>query len=217
MKSLGRLHVVIGICLLVASSLFAAELPAGAGANWTIESYVYNATKPIDFRLTNCTIGTAEYHLVPGGVVRAVADLCGSGLGVVPAPADAESLSQLIFDDGVTHTSYPVPALERGTSFGPVAPIRVDAQFGTYLTVYSDQAQTLTWTVYGPDGSEVGRGDAAASKGWSQSAIAVKVRSGSLRVVAGCPAFGICPAYPFLGFVAVTDVRGGNAIVTPLR
>jgi hypothetical protein len=217
MKSLGRLFVVTGICLLIASTLFAAELPAGAGANWTIESYVYNATKPVDFRLSNCTIGTVPYHVVPGGVVRAAADLCGSGLGVVPAPADAASGSQMIFDDGATHASYFVPALDRGVSFGPVAPIRVDAQFGTYLTVYNDNAQTLTWTVYGPDGSEAGRGDFAASKGWSQTAIAVPVRSGSLKVVAGCPAFGICPAYPFLGFVAVTDVRGGNAIVTPLK
>lgn len=215
----GRIHVVTGVLLLfLAMPLAAAHYaPAGSGQNWKVENYFWGASESVQFMVTNCTISAPKYTLVPGGVVRAQASLCGDGLGLVAVPDGVDSAALLEFYDGVTRSSYWVPALEKAELFGPVAPITVDQDRGTYLTIYSDKSQTLTWTVYGPGGAAIRTGDVSAAKGWSQSSVDVPVSAGSIKVVAGCPAFGICPAYPFAGFVAVTDKLGGNAVVVPLR
>lgn len=215
-----RLHVVTGLVLmLLAMPLAAAHYaPAGVGQNWYIENYFWGASENVKFSIVNCTISAPEFTLVPGGVVRAQATLCGDGLSLVVVPDNVKSAALLEFYDGVTKSSYWVPPLEKAKAFKPAAPIVVDPNRKTYLTVYSDEAQTLTWTVYEPDGTVAAQGDAQAAKGWSQTNIKIPTLSaGSIKVVAGCPSFGVCPAYPFAGFLAVTDTQGGNAAVVVLE
>jgi hypothetical protein len=214
----GKILMTMAIASMSLAVALGAELPAGHTSSWTIEHLVWNATATSTFSLTDCTgFGPLPtFTLRPGGVVRSEAFTCFDGLGVIEAPAGTQSASHMIFDDGTNHASYFVPSLDRKTS-STVAPIAVDMNTGTYVNVYCDQTTTITYTVYDASGAEATTGYYSAPAGWSQYSIGVPVRAGSLKLDAGCVGFGPCPSHPFLGFVSVTDVHGGNAIVLPLK
>jgi hypothetical protein len=223
MKSLGRLHVVIGICLLVASSLFAAELPAVNSAHWTTTHRFVaqpNATAPVSVELKadHCTIGPFPIaKVVPGGVAVGSPTVCADELDILTAPDTVDASALLVFDDGVTHHAYPVRGLDWITADSErVAPIINANGTGTWINTYAEKSTTVTAKVFDGDGKQIGFETYDAPAGWFQRRIVARTEGGSVVLSVGCGAFACVTQPPVVAFVAVTEERGGNADVLEL-
>jgi hypothetical protein len=156
MKSLGRLFVVTGICLLViASSLFAADFPVASAPHWTTTAYFVakaDASAPVTISIPQYLTAPRQVVVPVGGVASALLTLPG-GYGTMTFPDSVDAFVQLNYD-GDTKSSYPLSAISAYKSHR-FAPIVADGSTQTTVTMLCSSVTPVTLT---PDNGSGERG-----------------------------------------------------------
>jgi hypothetical protein len=225
-RVLGRLHVITALLVFgfvvwsgSLCSVRGGELPAASGLHWkAAERFVAkpNATAPVkvELKAKHCTLGPFPVAtVVPGGVAVGTPTVCGD-LDIIDVPETVDASALLVFDDGVTHNSYPVRALDWITGASErVAPIVNANGTGTWINTYAEKPSTVTAKVYDGDGEAIGFETYDVPTGWFQRRIAARTEGGSVVLSVGCGALACAAQPPIIAFAAVTEERGGNADV----
>jgi hypothetical protein len=210
------------VLISLAIPVFAADVPVANGRHW--KGAVRFVAKPdatapvtVELKAEHCSIGPFPVaHVIPSGVAIGVPTVCGD-LDILAVPETVDGSAQLVFDDGTTHNSYVVRALDWITGESHRAAPIVNANgTGTWINTYAEKATTVTAKIYDGDGTQVGFETYDAPTGWFQRRIAARTEGGSVVLAVGCGAFACVKQPPVLAFVAVTEENGGNADVIEL-
>jgi hypothetical protein len=206
MKSLGRLFVVTGICLLAASA-FASDYPVASAPGWTTTLVLWlpaNATQSVTVRIPQYLTADRVETIAPGKVSPPITLTVSAGFGFVTLPDNVKA--RITYDyNGATSSSYgPIhPAIAvRSAHYVPVI------NDGVKITVVSMLCSVPTPVTITPRN---GAGVAGAHESTSctppasQYRLQQQMASGSVDLAVGDVGFNDGSAWPPLAAVIVTS------------
>ncbi len=228
---LGRIHIAIGLLLLALAAnaqdfnYHAVELATAppvklvsaqtANRHWRTSLFlVANSTSPAKIHVQGDggACPSPDVALAPNGaaIVRDVAlsQFCGAKeIELFPVPAGADSFTVLSFDDGVTQSSFDLPAIGAITSSQRFGPIVSDSIDGTWINTFPTKSTPLSVEVYDGSGVKVATELYEAEPPVDQYRVKARVAVGFI-VITGWPGFPLTA--PLYGFANSGTPRGGN-------